>query len=696
MQIIIPMSGFGERFRRVGYTLPKPLIPVDGKPIIAHVIDLFPGETDFVFICNEDHLANPDYKMAQTLRKYCPTGKIVPIGAHKLGPVNAVRMARDHIKRDVPVIVNYCDFTCYWDYHDFKKFVVQTDCVGAIPAYTGFHPHSLGSTFYAYVKHDGLWVSDIQEKKPWTDKPMSEYASSGTYYFKSGAICLNAFDRQVEQNLEIGDEFYASLAYQILLQERAPIAIYHIEHFMQWGTPADLKEYQNWSKTFRRLMTSANTYSRHDGTVLVPMAGLGSRFADEGFELPKPLIPVSGRAMVLQAVRDLPNAPHYRFVTRKDLPHLEDTNRTLRSSFLDVSIKILEGPTEGQLITCLEGLENIDLDAPLTIGACDNGMLYNEVEFEALMSNDDIDIIVWTVRGHPDGAARPEMFGWVGENNMGKINQVSVKTPMGNPETDAMITGTFTFRFAKDFVRIAESFLKRDQRINNEYYVDSIIEDAVQLGLDCRTFDIDAYIGWGTPKDLAIFEYWQSCFHKWNNHPYRLEKDNRIPASKLNNLLKKTSPKKALRPENVKKESDTLTFKANSLNEASAQVLRFIPIGIGAVLVDLIFYFLLLFMGLPITASKTISFCLGVVFSYFGNKHFTFKRQEDGLNGKALFILIYALSLLANIGANFATLKYVLPVSELRFIAAFIVATGISAGMNFFGMKLFVFKGDKI
>src|ERR1700704_6380930 len=50
MQIVIPMSGFGERFRRAGYDIPKPLIEVEGKPIVAHVVDMFPGETDFIFI----------------------------------------------------------------------------------------------------------------------------------------------------------------------------------------------------------------------------------------------------------------------------------------------------------------------------------------------------------------------------------------------------------------------------------------------------------------------------------------------------------------------------------------------------------------------------------------------------------------------------------------------------------------------
>ena len=59
MQIIIPMSGFGERFRKVGYKLPKPLIIVDEKPIIQHVVEMFPGEKEIIFICNKDHLNHP-------------------------------------------------------------------------------------------------------------------------------------------------------------------------------------------------------------------------------------------------------------------------------------------------------------------------------------------------------------------------------------------------------------------------------------------------------------------------------------------------------------------------------------------------------------------------------------------------------------------------------------------------------------
>ena len=128
MQIIIPMSGFGERFRKVGYNVPKPIIEIEGKPIIAHVVDMFPGEKDFIFVCNEDHLGEPKYRMAEILNDICPTGKILGIPPHKLGPIHAVRQAEYLLDIEQPVIVNYCDFTCYWDWFVFAFVLFRYLC----------------------------------------------------------------------------------------------------------------------------------------------------------------------------------------------------------------------------------------------------------------------------------------------------------------------------------------------------------------------------------------------------------------------------------------------------------------------------------------------------------------------------------------------------------------------------------------
>lgn len=548
MQIIIPMSGFGERFRRAGYDLPKPLIVVDGKPVIAHVIDMFPGETDFLFICNQDHLDEPRYRMRQILEECCPTGQIVGIPPHQEGPIGAVLKARALVKKDQPTIVNYCDFTCYWDYLDFKTFVSETGCVGAVPAYRGFHPHSLGSTFYAYMRHAGLWMQDIQEKEPFTDNPTDEFASSGTYYFASGELCLDLFQEVHDRPLRVAGEFYASMAYKVLRERDQPIAIYELQHFMQWGTPQDLEEYCGWSNAFRRLAQPDSGRAMQKGSVLVPMAGYGKRFAEQGYAQPKPLIPVSGRPMVIQAIHDLPNAPALRCVLREDMPGLVHIEEALRTSFKGVTTLVLNEGTNGQATTCSLGLADLDPALPLTIGACDNAMLYDKAAFEAKLASGDTDVLVWVIRGHADGRLRPKMFGWVDADERGQVSGVRVKQAPEDPRTAPMIVGAFTFRRAGDFARAYQRLIGRQATVNDEYYVDSMIEDAVALGLNVQLFEIDNYLGWGTPNDLKIFEYWQSCFHKWNSHPYRLEKDSRVDRDALPALEARYAPTVPQRP----------------------------------------------------------------------------------------------------------------------------------------------------
>ncbi len=108
MKIVIPMSGIGKRFIDAGYKDPKPLIEVDGKPIIEHVVNLFPEEKDFIFICNSDHLRTTN--MRQVLERIAPEGRIVEIPPHKKGPVFAVSHVFGLLDDDEEVIVNYCDF----------------------------------------------------------------------------------------------------------------------------------------------------------------------------------------------------------------------------------------------------------------------------------------------------------------------------------------------------------------------------------------------------------------------------------------------------------------------------------------------------------------------------------------------------------------------------------------------------------
>lgn len=553
MQIIIPMSGYGERFRRAGYTIPKPLIEIDGKPIIAHVLALFPGEHDVIFICNREHLANPDYRMAATLRQHCPTGRIVGIAPHKLGPVHAVLQLQQMLDPDLPVLVNYCDFSCVWNWQHFKQFVAASGCAGAIPAYRGFHPHTLGSTNYAYLKLADGWVTDIAEKHYFTDDRMSEFASSGSYYFVSARLMQGAMQQCVAQDWQVAGEYYVSLAYKALLAENLPVAVYPLQHFMQWGTPEDVAEYRNWSAAFARMSAKADAVApvAPTGALVIPLAGLGQRFANEAYPLVKPLIPVSGLPMVAQAAAHLPPAQQQVFVVRADMPGATAIGAELTRLYPAALLATVPGVTDGQACTALAGLTALEqmsersngdgdgdgqVPGPVTFGACDNGALYDAAALQALCDDPDVDVIVWGVRGHANAVRHPAMFGWIDADN-GRISAISVKVPLASPATDPIVLGTFTFRRGLDFRRALEQLVARDGRINGEFYIDSCINDAIALGLRCHLFEVDSFLCWGTPDDLRTFEYWQSCFHLWPDHPYRLECDTRIPAAALPALV---------------------------------------------------------------------------------------------------------------------------------------------------------------
>jgi dTDP-glucose pyrophosphorylase len=302
------------------------------------------------------------------------------------------------------------------------------------------------------------------------------------------------------------------------------VQVFELEHFMQWGVPSDLEEYCYWSDTFRSIL-GEDAVPKHEGVLMLPMVGLGSRFQKEGYNTPKPLIPVSGRPMSVQALMDLPKTKHQRFILRKDMLDSDQLKKVLRDVSPSAKFSILDHMTDGQASTCVEGSTGLNIDEPVTIAACDNGMIYDSATFQSLMDLNDVDVIVWGARGYPGAIRAPEMYGWIDVGKAGVINKISVKKPLSDPATDLIVVGTFTFKRLNDFLKSVERMKERGARVNDEYYVDTTINDAIALGLRCVLFEIDKYICWGTPNDLRTFEYWQSCFDKWNSHPYHIDLD---------------------------------------------------------------------------------------------------------------------------------------------------------------------------
>jgi NDP-sugar pyrophosphorylase family protein len=533
------MSGIGKRFIEAGYKAPKPLIRVDEKTIIEHVCNLFPDEDKFTFICNSKHLADTNIK--QVVQSIKPNANIIEIPKHKKGPVYAVSLVNEIIEDDEEVIVNYCDFGTYWDYKNFLKHTRDRDADGAIVAYKGFHPHMLGNTNYAFMQDKKQWMLKIQEKEPFTNNRMQEYASNGTYYFKRGSYVKKFFQKLIDNNINVRGEYYVSLVYNLLVSNGLKVSIYEIQHMLQWGTPQDLEEYSIWSKYFSNILEQKKKLPpRIKSITLIPLAGKGLRFSTLGYKKPKPLLEVSGKPMIIQAVNSLPQSQKLIFVALKE--HLQNypLKKVLKDEFINPKIVSLENVTQGQAITCSLGLKDEDINSSLLIAATDNGMIYDQNKYQKLIEDKNVDAIIFTFRNHVSSKSNPQMYGWVKTDHKNNAISVSVKVPISKKiHKDHAIVGTFWFKKVEFFNQGLKNLIDKNIKINNEYYVDSLMGELINLGLNVKVFEVDNYLCWGTPNDYETFIYWQSFFHKAQWHPYNLHKDVTVNKAKTEMLKKK-------------------------------------------------------------------------------------------------------------------------------------------------------------
>lgn len=530
MQVIIPMSGIGKRFVDAKYADPKPLIKVDGIPIIHHVIDLFPGETNFTFICNNDHLQNTNMK--DVILSKVPNAKIYEVDVNdRQGPVHAVSKIFDHIDEKAPVLLSYCDYGTWWNYEEFKNQINNTNVDGAIACYKGFHPHMLGSDNYAFVREHNMSMLEIQEKKPFTDNKMNEYASNGTYYFKNGAIVKKYFQELMDLNIHIKNEFYISMVYNLLVRDNLHVLIFEIDNMLQWGTPYDLEIYNMWSGYFSNIINDNKQFIHNNGTLLLPMAGKGSRFSAVGYDVPKPMLDVNGYPMFIQAIRCLPQENKYIFVCLQE--HIDDYNllEVIKTEYPNSNVIGITDVTEGQACTCEIGIKfsidnnTIDLEKPIIITACDNGVYYNTQDYEKLINDQNVDVIVWSFSNNPTSKNNPQMYAWLDVDSDGFIHDVSVKKPFYNKKNEYAIIGTMYFRKASYYMDGLKKIYEKNIRTNEEFYVDNMLKPMIDAGYKVKNFNVSNYICWGTPDDYKTYLYWRDFFDKCWWHPYKKSLD---------------------------------------------------------------------------------------------------------------------------------------------------------------------------
>jgi len=233
MNILIPMAGRGSRFESQGYTFPKPLIEVNGKPMIELVVKNLNIKANYIFIVQEEHYYK--YNLKYLLNLIAPDCKIVCVDGITEGAACTTLLAKEYIDNDKPLLTTNCDQFIEWNSNETLYSFVNDESDASILTFKATHP----KWSYAKLGSDG-YVSEVAEKKP-----ISNNATVGLYFWKHGSDYVKYAEQMIDKNIRTNGEFYICPSFNEAITDGKKVRIKEIDKMWGIGTPSDLQYFLN-------------------------------------------------------------------------------------------------------------------------------------------------------------------------------------------------------------------------------------------------------------------------------------------------------------------------------------------------------------------------------------------------------------------------------------------------------------------
>jgi HAD superfamily hydrolase (TIGR01509 family) len=237
LNVLVPMAGAGSRFAQAGYTFPKPLIEVMGKPMIQVVVDNLNIEAHYIFVVQKSHYEK--YNLKYVLNMIAPGCDIVQVDGVTEGAACTTLLAKDHIDNGKQLLIANSDQWIDWDSNDFM-YTMQGEAIdGGILTFPSTHPKW---SYAKFDKHNNL--TELQEKKP-----ISEHATVGIYYWKRGSDYVKFAEQMIEKDIRVNNEFYVAPVYNEAVPGGKVIKNYPVSKMMGIGTPEDLTLFLDYQRS---------------------------------------------------------------------------------------------------------------------------------------------------------------------------------------------------------------------------------------------------------------------------------------------------------------------------------------------------------------------------------------------------------------------------------------------------------------
>lgn len=234
LNVLIPMAGLGSRFKDAGYAFPKPLVEVNGKPMIQAVVESLGVSAKYTYIVQKEHAEK--YNLSYLLNLITPECNIIQVDGITEGAAVTSLLARDYIDNDSPLIMANSDQIVEWNSRQFIYDLMTKNADGGIATFKSTHP----KWSYAKVDDHGL-VVEVAEKKP-----ISDIATVGIYYWKHGSDFVRYAEQMISKDIRTNNEFYVCPVFNEAIADDKRIFVSEIKKMWGIGTPEDLNYYLSY------------------------------------------------------------------------------------------------------------------------------------------------------------------------------------------------------------------------------------------------------------------------------------------------------------------------------------------------------------------------------------------------------------------------------------------------------------------
>jgi dTDP-glucose pyrophosphorylase len=235
MNILIPMAGEGSRFAKEGYTFPKPLIDVNGKPMIQAVVENINFNANYIFIVRKEHLIK--YSGLEKTLNNITNNKctIVPVDNLTQGAACTALLAKEYINNDVELLIANSDQIIDYNKQNFELLKKMTIVDAIVFCFNAVHPK------WSFIKiNENSYITEVAEKNP-----ISNIATCGIYWYRKGLDFVKYSEQMIEKNIRVNNEFYIAPVYNELIKDNKKLIPFYVNEMHGIGTPEDLHFYLN-------------------------------------------------------------------------------------------------------------------------------------------------------------------------------------------------------------------------------------------------------------------------------------------------------------------------------------------------------------------------------------------------------------------------------------------------------------------